>query len=128
MAPASSPAELLLRVVLLICSSVASFHTTIIADAGSMRSRVIANCAVVNPHDRGSSGAVIANAAAIISRYVAVNNAIIERHCRRTSVMYAAAVAKCRVIGDRAIIKSQRGMIVVDAATIGNGWLLAYCR
>ena len=85
-----------------------------------MRSRVIANCAVVNPHYRGPSGAVIANAAAVISGCVAGNDAIIERHCRRTSVVYTAAVAKCRVIVDPAITKSQRGMIVVDAATIGN--------
>ena len=86
-----------------------------------MISSVVANCAVVNPQNRGSSGAVIADAATIISRSVAINHATVESHCRRTSVVYAPTVAKRRVVIDRAITKGQRGMIIVHAATIENG-------
>src|SRR5204862_1863621 len=71
-------------------------------------------------HNSGSCGAVITHAAAIISGCVAGDGAIIKRHCRRASIMYAAAVAKCRVVVDCTITNSQRGMIVVDSAAIGD--------
>src|SRR5207302_7389724 len=89
-----------------------------------MISSVVANCAVGNAHNRGSAGAIIANAAAIISRHISDNDAAVKRHCRRTSVVYAAAIAKRRVVIDRAITKGQRGMIIVHAAAIENGLVI----
>jgi len=60
----------------------------------------------------------------VISRSVGINHATVESHCRRTSVVLRSTVAKGRVIADRAVTNSQRGMIVVDAATIQSGLVI----